>query len=396
MLSLAKLLATHIFSAVLSVFVLLGLHASTESPKVPLSPISQQEKPFAQVSTSTTKISSATRASKPKSTSTPSVTKKIVPESVAEETTKTTPTASAAPITIPAPIIATSTELAPLELDLKVRSALVNIICATESGGFLEPISGTGIIISPQGLIITAAHIGQYFLVKDYPKKDSIHCIARTGSPAKEMYGLELVYIPPAWVNDNFQNLTSDDPLGTGENDFALLRITSTLPGVGTPPSPLPFLEPEPNQLFIYKDENVELAGYPAGFLGALAINRDLYIASTVTTIKDFFTFRENTIDIVSLGGSVVAQKGSSGGAAVSLSGKLLGLIVTTTVADTTGARDLRAITMTHVDTRLKETTGYSLEDFRSGDIADFATGFQTSVVPNLAKKLILEIEKRN
>ena len=43
------------------------------------------------------------------------------------------------------------------------RKAIVNILCTTKNGA-LSPISGTGVVISPNGVVLTNAHVGQLFL----------------------------------------------------------------------------------------------------------------------------------------------------------------------------------------------------------------------------------------
>ncbi|MBY0293848.1 hypothetical protein K2Q08_00780, partial [Patescibacteria group bacterium] len=48
------------------------------------------------------------------------------------------------------------------------RASLVNIFCLTKSGGYLYPISGSGVMITKNGIILTNAHVGQYFLLRDY------------------------------------------------------------------------------------------------------------------------------------------------------------------------------------------------------------------------------------
>src|SRR5205085_2429432 len=82
---------------------------------------------------------------------------------------------------------------------------------------------------TPTGLILTNAHIGQYFLLKDFTQKNYVECVIRTGSPAYPKYHAELVYISPTWVANNKAILKSQNPKGTGENDFAFLRITSAI-----------------------------------------------------------------------------------------------------------------------------------------------------------------------
>ncbi|HEY0221031.1 MAG TPA: trypsin-like peptidase domain-containing protein, partial [Candidatus Paceibacterota bacterium] len=145
------------------------------------------------------------------------------------------------------------------------RKAIVNILCSTK-GGELSPISGTGVVISSKGVVLTNAHIAQYFLLKDFKQKDYVGCVIRTGSPAYPEYKVELMYISPTWIGQNRKLLKEEAPKGTGENDFAFLRITGKIDGSKLPES---FSYVIPNiRESIDLDEPVLLVSYPAGFLG--------------------------------------------------------------------------------------------------------------------------------
>ena len=43
------------------------------------------------------------------------------------------------------------------------RDAIVNIFCTTKSGGSFKPITGSGVVIDKRGIILTNAHVAQYF-----------------------------------------------------------------------------------------------------------------------------------------------------------------------------------------------------------------------------------------
>ncbi|MEK7555788.1 MAG: hypothetical protein AAB523_00700, partial [Patescibacteria group bacterium] len=81
---------------------------------------------------------------------------------------------------------------------------------------------------------------------------------------------------------------------------------------------------------------------------------------------------------LLSTGGSVVAQKGSSGGGVFSMAtGKLIGIVVTSSDEGSTGDRDLRAITLSHINRSMFGDTGMDLNAFLSGDIAERQKNFQ-------------------
>ncbi|MFA7216506.1 MAG: serine protease [Candidatus Paceibacterota bacterium] len=276
-----------------------------------------------------------------------------------------------------------------VELNEKSRKSIVNILCKT-NGNDLSTITGTGVIIDPRGIILTNAHIGQYFLLKDFKFKNFVECTIRTGEPAYPKYEAELVYISPEWVEANKSILTEENPKGTGEYDFAFLRITKAIDGTVLPS--FDYIKPDTREI-IDEGEPVLLASYPAGFLGSISVIQGLYITSAVTTVQKIFTFKETTIDLLSVGGTVLSQKGSSGGAVIDRYGKLIGLISTSSDGDTTSERDLRAITMTHINRSLKESFG-GLNSFLGLNMETTADIFKKTLFPSLSQLIINELKK--
>src|SRR3989344_2031063 len=189
-------------------------------------------------------------------------------------------------------------------INQKARRAIVNILCTSRSGGSFEPLSGSGVIIDERGIILTTAHIAQFLLIQNSQGKSLLNCIARTGSPAISAYTLKVLYISPEWLKDNYKNITNQHPTGTGENDFALLEIaSSTNPDIVLKKT-FDAITVDENEDNIKAGNTVILVGYPAGFLGGIAIQRDLYIVSSVINIGQLFTFKNGTLDIFNLGGS--------------------------------------------------------------------------------------------
>ncbi len=269
------------------------------------------------------------------------------------------------------------------------RGALVNILCTTLSGGSFNPISGSGVVVDSRGVILTNAHVAQYFLLRDYPTTNSIDCVVRTGSPAQPRYRAELLYLPPTWVVANAAQIKKDTPTGTGEFDYAFLRITGSTNPQGTIPSSFAALPMESGDPYV--QQRILLAAYPAGFLGGIAISLNLYPTSALATVGDVYTFGgETNIDLFSLGGTVVAQTGSSGGAAVSAQGKLIGLIATEVPGATTAERDLRAITMAHIDRSLRAAGQGGILTLLSRDVVQFAAEFNAATAP-IETRLLLD-----
>jgi hypothetical protein len=274
------------------------------------------------------------------------------------------------------------------------RGSIVNILCTTQSGGYFEPISGSGVIITHSGVVLTNAHVGQYFLLRDYIVPNNVQCVIRTGSPASAMYRAELLYLPPAWIDANASQIAAQEGMGTGENDYAFLRITSPIDVSAALPASFPSLAITLDDPV--RDEPVVLAGYPAGFLGGATIESNLYITSAISTIEDIFAFDSNGYaDLVSVGGTVVAQAGSSGGAIVrQQDGALQGIVATASEGTVTSTRDLRGITIGHIDRSLASEGMGGIAQLLSGDLSAKALSFQTNTAPAEEQKLINALQK--
>jgi hypothetical protein len=280
--------------------------------------------------------------------------------------------------------LATTTILSNVDFSVineKVRSSLVNIICNT-SGNTLSPVTGSGVIISPNGVILTNAHIGQYFLLKDFNgQKDYIECVIRTGSPAYPAYKAELVYISPDWVVNNKTVLIDKNPKGTGEFDYSFLKIVSKVDSTPLPQT-FPFTKISLNE-DIRVGSPALLASYPAGFLGGIAVLQYLYQSSAITKIAEIFTFKDTTVDLISVPGTILSQKGSSGGAVIDSRGELMGLISTSSNGDKTSDRDLRAITGPYINRDLEKTTKFTITSLIDNS-DQVSIIFNKDIAPNL------------
>ena len=273
-----------------------------------------------------------------------------------------------------------------MQINTETRAALVNILCTPTVG--INGISGSGVIVDSRGVILTNAHIGQYFLLRDYKIQNNITCTVRVGSPAQERYTATLLYLPPAWITANASQLKASQATGTGENDYAFLLITGRTDTTAALPGSFDRIEMDRSYVDI--GNPMLLAAYPAGFLGNETVQKNLYISSAIAYVTQLFSFKgTQNVDLFSIGGTVVSQGGSSGGAAVRLhDGKLAGIIATETVAATTGERDLRALSLAHIDDTLLADGKGGIVGLLVGDLAAKAAAFNTNIAPGLTAQL--------
>ena len=241
-----------------------------------------------------------------------------------------------------------------------LRDALVNIICVSK-GDVTRSISGSGVVISSDGLILTNAHVSQLFLLTDYKKSNSVVCVIRNGNPARTAYFAELAYISSPWITKNAASLTLKDPKGTGENDFAILAIIKSATADGLPSS-FPFVSLSSE--IPYDKQPVAFGSYGAQTLSTKQIKDFLYPTLVFGTVMDRFTFTEQEVDVLSLGGSAVAQEGSSGGGVVNTDGKLMGILSTSSVEGDLVKRDLHAITLGHIRRSFLNDTGMDFDTY--------------------------------
>ena len=267
----------------------------------------------------------------------------------------------------------------------------MNILCTTRFGGSFQPITGSGILIDNE-VILTNAHLAQYVVIEEALRTEGsevLECMVRAGSPATNIGEVSTLYIPDRWVSAHAEDLTKETPLGTGEYDFALLRLH---PKKTSPPLLLESLAPlsfSTNESDIELNGSIIMASYPAGFLGGIAIQRDLYMLSATSQIEKFYTFHEDTLDLIALGSTVLAQQGSSGGGVVDLNtGKLIGVIVTRSEGDTTDERTLRAISIPHIERTLADES-LSLSSYVQGNIDLLQASFKQNKFADSAATLL-------
>lgn len=289
------------------------------------------------------------------------------------------------PLTVPS-VPATTTPAAPvvpsvdsnLSDEALLKAAVVNIICLQKGG--LSGISGSGVIVDPRGIIMTVAHVGQNFLLRDYPEEDSGTCYIRTGSPAKNAYSADLVFVSPSWIEENSDAFLSANPKGTGENDFAFLAITGSV--TGTPlPSVFPYIPLAPANTNIKKGDRVGTGSYAAEFLTSSQVRSSLYPTIKFANVESVFTFDNGTDDLFSVAAGSAAQEGSSGGAVINEDDRLIGVISTRTVKPDLALRTMQAVTIDHARRSFRDDMGENMDSYLKSSPAALIAKFKPKAV---------------
>ncbi|MDA8611293.1 serine protease [Candidatus Pacebacteria bacterium] len=265
-----------------------------------------------------------------------------------------------------------------------IANATVNIVCVRHNGNKIHLTTGSGVIISPKGIVLTNTHVAQYFLLEDIGYECSLR---RENIP---LYGFEAepIFLSEKWIENNFLLISSPSPTGTGEDDYALLKITkNTNPALSLPRN-FAYIDPDTRSETVEIGDQVTVAGYPGGKTGVFDIDSQTSLKTERTSVANVFTFEQTSVDVFSTRDTEVARRGSSGGG-VFKDGELVGIISTINTGSSATKQVINALTLDYINRDLKKETGNSLSNYLSGDLTDLMQSFQSSVVPRL-KELLL------
>ncbi len=263
-----------------------------------------------------------------------------------------------------------------------IKDATVNLYCRLKAGKKTFSSSGTGVFISDRGVILTNAHVAQYFLLPEKKGRVTGRCTVRMGSPAKEQYTASVLYFPPTWAKENESELRKSAPKGTGKNDFALLYVTDAKKG--TLPERFPVL-PIDTTGNTAPHEAVTVTGYPTEGLDFDEIRKELALLTASSTVINTYGFQRNRPDVLTLAPSAAGSSGVSGGPVVDThDGNVLGIVTSKSAAK--DDRTLRAITLSYIDRVVQSETGLPLQALFAGDLQMRADHAEKNLSPDVIK----------
>lgn len=273
-----------------------------------------------------------------------------------------------------------------------ISDATVNLYCRLKAGKKLYGSTGSGVFIDNRGIILTNAHVAQFFLLADRTSGGrgddktrgtngvTAKCSVRTGSPAKERWTASVLYFPPTWVEENASELSKSKPKGTGKNDFALLYITDTKKK-GPLPSKFPTLTPDIIGN-IAEQEIITIAGYPAEKLDFDGIRDKLPLVIASSTVTHTQGFAQGPlVDVLTLAPSAAGNQGISGGPVVDDAGEVVGIVTSKGIRD--NDRTLRAITLAYIDRMMQAQTARALDELLDADLSALAAATRAALAPD-------------
>ncbi len=261
----------------------------------------------------------------------------------------------------------------------KIEDVVVNIICTSKQGNFTSAQTGSGVLVSSAGVVLTNAHVAHPFLLENHT------CLLYQKNNPYFGYRASLLYIQEEWVKKNRDIVTNTNPRGTGEDDYAFLFITSNSNPGGYMPSKFPYAKVSTDKAIYEVGQPISVGGFPGAPATLLDLARAGNLKTDDTEIYDVFTFSSGPIDVISTENTPVAARGASGGG-IFKDNNLVALTVTTSGSGN-NAR-INGITMAYIDRDMRSDLGIGITSFITGDLQTRASNFMQNEFAKLAGML--------
>lgn len=258
----------------------------------------------------------------------------------------------------------------------KIEDVVVNIICTSKQGNFTSAQTGSGVLVSSAGVVLTNAHVAHPFLL------DNHTCLLYQKNNPYFGYRASLLYIQEEWVEKNRDIAAATNPRGTGEDDYAFLLITSNSNPGGYLPSKFPYTKILVDKNIYEVGQTISVGGFPGAPATLLDLARAGNLKTDETAIDDVFTFSSGPIDVISTENTPVAARGASGGG-IFKDDNLIALTVTTSGSGN-NAR-INGITTAYIDRDMRADIGIGISAFITGDLHTRASNFMQNEFAKLA-----------
>ena len=246
------------------------------------------------------------------------------------------------------------------------EEGLVNIRCENRTNNTIKVITGSGVIISSSGLILTAAHVAAPVYSEQNGGK--YNCYARIKNPATGNYPVKVVFINPEWVSkyySEFDKTYSE----TGENDIAILQIDNSNEKLSN--TEITNLNNTAHAILSTNipnlNDSIEIKSYPADLYGKSGVFTVLPRKSESNSINGLFNFSggiDSPFDLIETKPSSLGQPGASGGGIFNNQGQLIGIISNMVSSDVLFKSKIRALSIKYIDNEIKKNLGKSVFEY--------------------------------